>query len=122
SATGESGQLNAENVPVGTVESEFYEQKCVDFEPNDLFFFYSDGVTETRNEQGECFGEERLAECLRINRQSEPEDVISAVRQQLLEYSGTEHISYDLTCIAVAIGTGVGSVQRVRRPPGFRHD
>ena len=122
SATGESRELNGENVPLGTVESEFYEQKSVDFEPNDLFFFYSDGVTETRNEQGECFGEERLAECLRTNRQSEPEDVISAVRQQLLEYSGTEHLSDDLTCIAVAIGTGIGSVQAVRRQAEFRRD
>jgi phosphoserine phosphatase RsbU/P len=122
SATGESRELNGENVPLGILESEIYEQKSVDFEPNDLFFFYSDGVTETRNEQGECFGEERLAECLRTNRESEPEDVISAVRQQLLEYSGTERLSDDLTCIAVAIGTGIGSVQALRRQAEFRRD
>jgi hypothetical protein len=33
-------------------------------EPDDAFFVYSDGVTEARNDDGEFFGEERLADAL----------------------------------------------------------
>ena len=44
-----------------------FEELVVPFEEGDIFFFYSDGVTEARNEAGVMFGEQRVASLIREN-------------------------------------------------------
>jgi sigma-B regulation protein RsbU (phosphoserine phosphatase) len=39
--------LQGENIPLGFSEREIYKQVSAPFEAGDMFFFYSDGVTET---------------------------------------------------------------------------
>jgi len=47
---------------LGLVEDSTYEQGAMPFQPDDLFVFYSDGITDRANPQGELFGVERLKE------------------------------------------------------------
>jgi serine phosphatase RsbU (regulator of sigma subunit) len=47
---------------LGLVEDSTYEQGSVPFRPDDLFVFYSDGITDRANPEGELFGVERLKE------------------------------------------------------------
>ena len=47
--------LQGKNMPLGFSEKEIYKQFSIPLESDDLFFFYSDGVTENRNEKGEDF-------------------------------------------------------------------
>jgi len=99
--TGLHEMLHGENLPLGIREGEIYDQISVPFEPGDLFFFYSDGVTEARNSSGELFGSQRLEECLVRNGQLEPAALVEAVRQEVGSFTGSGRLSDDLTSVAI---------------------
>jgi serine phosphatase RsbU (regulator of sigma subunit) len=61
-ALGEVRDLVQGGTVLGLVEDSTYDQGSVTFRPDDLFVFYSDGITDRTNPQGELFGVERLKE------------------------------------------------------------
>ncbi|MEJ2009874.1 MAG: SpoIIE family protein phosphatase, partial [Acidobacteriota bacterium] len=101
--TGDCEILHGENLPLGVREDEIYDQITVPFELGDLFFFYSDGITEARNDAGELFGIDRLIECIRTNSQLEPGAFIQAIRSAVFTFSGTDRLADDLTSVAVRV-------------------
>ena len=101
--TGLCEMRHGDNLPLGIREGEIYDQICVPFEPEDLLLFYSDGVTETRNPAGELFGADRLAECVRINSDLEPEALVDAIRKAVFTFSESDRLTDDLTCVAIKV-------------------
>ena len=101
--TGMCRLLQGENLPLGVSEQEIHEEVVVSIEPGDVLLFYSDGLTETRNRDGELFGTERLAECVRLHGRLEPRDLIEQVRLAAVEFADAERFGDDLTCVAVRI-------------------
>ncbi len=100
---GKFSLLQGENMPLGFSRADVYEQVSVPFEPGDVFFFYSDGITEARSPQGEQFGETRLAEFIQANNALEPRELIDKVRDELGAFSQAQTFIDDLTCVAVKI-------------------
>jgi PAS domain S-box-containing protein len=96
--------VHGDNLPLGIREGEIFDQIAVPFEPGDMLLFYSDGVTEARNAAGELFGVERLAECVRLNRDLEPEALVEAIRKTVFAFSESDQLSDDLTCVAIKVG------------------
>ncbi|MBN1103404.1 MAG: SpoIIE family protein phosphatase [Deltaproteobacteria bacterium] len=102
-ATGKCTTLEGRNMPLGFSEDEIYTQERVPFEPDDIFFFYSDAVTEAQNRSGEFFGEERLVVFLSQNAHLGPDDLIQKVLEAVISFSQSHTFADDLTCIAVKI-------------------
>lgn len=102
-SSGACSMLAGDNMPLGFSEREVYKQCTAPLEPGDVFFFYSDGVTEARNAAGEFFGEERLQELVRANAHLGPEALIAEVRQAVVAFSHSDVFGDDLTCVAVKI-------------------
>jgi PAS domain S-box-containing protein len=102
-ATGECKTVHGGNLALGMRGEEIYEQLSFSFEPGDLLLLYSDGVTETRNPDGELFGEDRLVQCVQANSRLEPEELVEAIRQAAFAFSGLEQPTDDLTCLAVKV-------------------
>ena len=102
--TGACEILHGNNLPLGIREGEIFDQIAVPFEPGDLFLFYSDGITEMRNPAGELFGADRLSECVRINRELEPEALVDAIRKAAVAFAQSDRLNDDLTCVAVRVG------------------
>ena len=88
--TGLSEVLHGNNLPLGVREGEIYEQVSVSCEPGDLLLFFSDGITEARNCDGEPFGTERLEECVRTNGQLDPPALVEAIRKAVVAFSGAD--------------------------------
>jgi sigma-B regulation protein RsbU (phosphoserine phosphatase) len=101
--TGLSEILHGDNLPLGVRAGELYNQTSVPFESGDLFFFYSDGVTEARNSSGELFGVERLQQCVTANARLEPEALVEAVRTAVVAFSRPNRLNDDLTGLAVRV-------------------
>ena len=95
--------LKGDNMPIGFVERESHAQVSVFFEAGDVFFFYSDGVTEAQNPAGEMFGQDRLCECVRANNHLDAEEMIMSVQRTIAAFSKSETFDDDLTCVAVRI-------------------
>ena len=104
-ATGELQTLEGDSLPLGVSEREVYTQVTAPFAEGDLFFFYSDGVTEARDEQGELFGFDRLAAAVRASSKLAPQAVVESIRRTVVEFSHAETFPDDLTCVAVRIHT-----------------
>ena len=101
--TGASRLLQGENLPLGVSEQEIYDEITAEIEPGDVLLFYSDGLTETRNDAGELFGIERLADCVSRHGQLEPRELIERIRLAAVAFANAERFGDDLTCVAVRI-------------------
>jgi sigma-B regulation protein RsbU (phosphoserine phosphatase) len=95
--------LQGFNMPLGFSDLDVYQQVTVPFTPGDVFFFYSDGVTEARNEAGVQLGEQRLAELIAAHARDEPPELVERVRQHIIAWSASDTFVDDLTCVAVKI-------------------
>ena len=102
--TGACTFLEGESMPLGFSERETYRQQTVSFAPGDVFFFYSDGVTEAQNADGTLFGVDRLVEVLQSGGgQAHPQALIEDVRAAVVSFSGCDTFADDLTCVAVRV-------------------
>jgi serine phosphatase RsbU (regulator of sigma subunit) len=64
----------------------------------DTLVLYTDGITESFNNLGEEFGEQRLIEALEAHRQLPPEAMIAAIVEQVRQFSPHEQHD-DITVI-----------------------
>ncbi len=95
--------LEGANMPLGFPETEPFAQMTVSFDPGDFFFFYSDGLTEARNPDGEMYGEKRLADFVMANADNAPGKLIDLIRTELTQYSHSAAFGDDFTCVAAVI-------------------
>ncbi|HEY6333927.1 MAG TPA: SpoIIE family protein phosphatase, partial [Blastocatellia bacterium] len=102
-STGLCAMLKGDNMPLGFSEGEVYRQFSVPFEKGDLFLFYSDGLTEARNINGEPFGEERLSDCLVRYNRFDPDQIVRNIRRDVTVFSASEQLADDMTCIVVKV-------------------
>ena len=64
----------------------------------DTLALYTDGITESFNDAGEEFGEQRLIEALRQNREASPQAALDSIVAQVRKFSGREQHD-DITLI-----------------------
>jgi sigma-B regulation protein RsbU (phosphoserine phosphatase) len=95
--------LEGDNLPLGVREQEMYAQTRATFGPNDVFVFYSDGVTESRSPTGELYGEERLASLIGSAASLDADQIADKVCEAALAFAGPVGLSDDLTCVVVKI-------------------
>ena len=106
-------QIEGDNMPLGFSRTERYRHVRVPLFPGDLLFFYSDGLTEATDPDGEMFGGPRLEQCLAQAAGTSPQDVIDAVRQCLTRFTQKAVPHDDMTCIAVRIDPDAAPLARL---------
>jgi serine phosphatase RsbU (regulator of sigma subunit) len=74
------GMVLGLNLDSGERFSRFLEELTLPLATEDLFFFFTDGVSEAMDAQGECFGESRLVAFLEAHAGGTPE----AIRDRLV--------------------------------------
>ncbi len=95
--------LRGVNMPLGFPEQEPFKQTLVSFKPGDLFVFYSDGLTEAKNQDGVLYGEKRLVDFVQKNAIIEPKELVNIVRKDVVAFSQSDIFDDDLTCVLVGI-------------------
>ena len=86
-------------IALGIVPGIEYQQSSVTLAPGDTAIFYSDGVTEAMNEDGEEFGVERLRDVFGSSHPSDPEAATAAIFEAVHEFAGETAQSDDITCV-----------------------
>ena len=88
--------------PTATIVGAFKKWDCdigeAQIAPGDVFALYTDGITESFNEAGEEFGEERLAAALCRHRALSSGDLLNAVVDEVHQFSPREQHD-DITLI-----------------------
>jgi serine phosphatase RsbU (regulator of sigma subunit) len=67
--------------------------------PGDTLAVYTDGITESSNDGGDDFGEDRLADILMRHRHLEPDGIVAAVVEEVQRFSGAREQHDDITLI-----------------------
>jgi sigma-B regulation protein RsbU (phosphoserine phosphatase) len=100
-ANGEIVQLNQGGLPIGMMPGVKYQEGSVAFEPGDVLIIYSDGITESLNEQDEEFGEERLIEVLKRNLARSASGIRDRIDEALSRFVGTTAPVDDMTLMII---------------------
>ncbi len=100
---GECQRLSATGLPVGVWEENPIAETNIALIPGDLLVFYSDGITETVNAQGEFYGVERLSALLKKNRHTSAHTVAQHVLVEVEEFSGGTPLVDDLTLVVLKV-------------------
>jgi sigma-B regulation protein RsbU (phosphoserine phosphatase) len=97
--------LQPEGIGVGLEKGQIFTQTLVEetvsFRPGDVFVFYTDGLSEARNKEGEEFGEERLCTIIRENAGKSVTEMRHVILDQILKFLDGENLADDLTLLLV---------------------
>ena len=94
-------KLTRTGVALGAAEGVKYEQRVISLENEDNILLYTDGLTESYNNDGDFFGEERLIEALQTNLCSSAHDLIDVIEKSLLEFVRDMPPADDLTMLVL---------------------
>ncbi len=98
-AGGEVTRLDIGGFPVGITPDGDYREGWVQFSPGDVLVIYSDGASESLDEQGEEFGEVRLIESVQKNRGRTAAGIRDRIDEVLTQFVGKAPTVDDLTLV-----------------------
>ena len=74
---------------------------ALELDPGDLVFFYTDGITEAMDEEGEEFGEDALVRVLEATAGSDAASTSARVVEAVRAHAGEADQSDDITCLCL---------------------
>jgi sigma-B regulation protein RsbU (phosphoserine phosphatase) len=86
----------------GDIFDESIEERVESFLPGDVLVFYTDGITETANEEGREFSGARLADCVRALYGRTPREINDGILDAAQRFAGEAPPRDDLTLFTVA--------------------
>jgi len=95
--------LNPTNPAIGLAEDYDPKHAAVKLAKGDVVLFYTDGVTEAMDLQGEQFGAERLASLVTANADLSAQNLVQAVREAIHAFSDRKPLVDDVTIIALKV-------------------
>lgn len=95
--------LKSGGLIIGAFEDNSYVAEKICLKPDDIIFFYTDGLSEALDKSEEEFGEDRIVECLRKYRGLKPAEIRDCMLEEVTRFSGTEAQDDDTTMIILKI-------------------
>jgi sigma-B regulation protein RsbU (phosphoserine phosphatase) len=90
-------------VPLGSFGASTYDETTCSLKMGDILIFCSDGISETFNEAGEEFGQQRVGEVAVANRRKPARDIVDAIFGAMQAFRGSAPQTDDQTCVVVKI-------------------
>ncbi|HTM05236.1 MAG TPA: SpoIIE family protein phosphatase [Vicinamibacterales bacterium] len=90
----------------GQLFSRALEEATVPLTTGDLFLFYTDGISETMNAEGDCFGDARLAALLERHADLPPAEIRERILREVQAFAGTAAQQDDMTMLLLGVGEG----------------
>jgi serine phosphatase RsbU (regulator of sigma subunit) len=85
---------------LGLLEDSVYEAAELTLDPGDLVLFFTDGIFEADNPQGEEFGVKRLAETWRAQAGVNPDAALTGLRAAVSGFAGGKPFADDVCLVA----------------------
>ena len=101
--SGQSITVKAEGFPLAMFPNATYEEFNVATQPGDAIVFVSDGILDAENEQGEMYGEDRLATLLCGSRDLPAQHIANAILSDVTQFQGSKDRFDDETIIVLRV-------------------
>jgi len=121
-ADGSLIQLEKGGLPLGAFDFGSYEEETLDFNPGDMLFLYTDGLTETVDHADEEFGTARVERLLSEHHGLGADDLLAVMNAELRAFSGRDQADDDVTLLVlkalhVAAGNPADDAAYAQRGP-----
>lgn len=104
-STGITEYLKDKGTALGMVRGNDYcrlvETNVIQYASGDIMVLYTDGITEAKNQRGEEFDYDRLADALREVTDKNPSEIEKNITHRLYEFSGSKDINDDYTSMTI---------------------
>ncbi len=100
---GESVTVRAEGFPLGLFPDVTYEEFNIATQPGDAVVFISDGILDAENDEGEMYGDERLASLLCTHRGQAASQIAEAILADVTRFQGGRDRFDDETIIVLSV-------------------
>lgn len=94
-------RLKRTGVALGAAEEVTFHQRTILLDKDDSILLYTDGLTESFDNDGEFFGEERLMDAIQSNRCSSASDLMDVIEKSLLNFVQDMPPADDLTMLVL---------------------
>lgn len=105
--SGEIQELSVNGFPIcklGDLVSPFYKNRNIQLEVGDKVLFYSDGLVEAKNENGQVYGSDRLKSFLKNNCTLSSSGLKDALKKDFYEHIGYDsHLMDDVTFLTMEV-------------------
>lgn len=99
--------IKTEGIGLGLEKGEVFEKTLQEVEiktkPNQIFAFFSDGITEAMNENDEMFGEEKLNEIIKGKSNIGSTELMNKVWSEVKNFRGAAQPNDDMTMVIVKV-------------------
>jgi len=102
-ADGRMEYLLEGGVTLGTFENSEYEARPLSLSSGDIIVFYTDGVTEAKNEKGEEFGTRRLKQVINDSHKLSASEIQTNIYEAVKDFTGGKPKADDLTMIVIKV-------------------
>lgn len=96
-------QLDADGLVLGVMRAVDFKEESVELAPGDRLLFYTDGITEAQNRDGDFFGLERLCNAFRTHRALAPGELIHAVLDEVRAFRGEAPAADDVAMVVAHV-------------------
>ena len=102
--TGECEILHGNNLPLGIREGEIFDQTHRSVRAGRSVSVLLGRDHRNAKSRRRAVRRDRLSECVRMNRELEPQALVDAIRNAAVAFAQSDRLSDDLTCVAVKVG------------------
>lgn len=99
--------VKSQGIGLGLEKGAIFERTLVEDEikikPNQVYAFFSDGITEAMNEKMELFGEDKLEEILKGKASLRASDIMNEVWTNVKQFKGKAKPNDDMTMVIVKV-------------------
>ncbi len=89
--------LSRTGIPLGVTEEASYDQESSTLNSGDFILFYTDGICDAVNSQGEEFGMERVRRVLLDNSRGSADEILAALERTSIDFTGSTAPFDDIT-------------------------
>jgi phosphoserine phosphatase RsbU/P len=112
---GEIEVIEATGLPLGLFDDADYDEFQFKMKPGDLFVFFSDGILDARNRQGELFGRGRVEKIIAECASQSADCIVDSLFKAAAEYSAGVATFDDQTVVAIMVKDGAAQNSSKRK-------
>ena len=96
-------RVDSVGLPLGLFDNPEYDEVAYQANPGDAFVFFSDGVTDAQNREGDMFGGTRLVKVIEANCDRGADDIVTAIFAAVGEFTAGESPYDDQTVVVLKV-------------------
>ena len=100
-SAGDATDLEATGIPLGVMDLGYERGSLECFKEGDCMMLTTDGVWEVNNPAGEMYSKARLKERFREISDQSPDDIVTAIREEVMEFVDGESLADDFTLVVI---------------------